>query len=270
MNPIAVASSPDASPALPPALLSTATPATLPAWRRARALAALPLLQTQGRDDAGPALWVHGRTPDGLPVGFQADAGDIVHLRGGTAGLRRMMLETATLDRAPQGRWQVLGLAAEQLSADQRALLQRRHIGRALLGDALDPSLTALGNVALARRQVQPQSADAFDLAALELDALGLSDQMHRRPAALAPDARRLVLIARALVGRRRLVVVEQPEAELSATQITAVRLSLWTAAALHGCCVLMSTDHPRLAASANRSVPLHAGRGAGHWAAAA
>lgn len=269
MNPLAVAPSSDASPALPPALMRTVAPAAQPALRRARALAAMPLLHPPGRDDAAPALWVHGRTPDGLPVGFQAEAGDIVHLRGGTPGLRRMMLETATLDRAPLGRWQVLGLAAEGLSAEQRALLQRRHIGRALLGDALDPALTALGNVALARRQVQPQAGDAFDLAALELDALGLSNQMHRRPAALAPDARRLVLIARALVGRRRLVVVEQPEAELSATQITAVRLSLWTAAALHGCCVLLSTDHPRLAASANRSVPLHAGRGAGHWTSA-
>lgn len=268
MNPAAVPSS-----ALPPSLnsaaaTSAASPAT-PAWRRARALTAMPLLQPPGRDEPAPALWVHGRTPDGLPVGFEAEGGDIVHLRGGSPGLRRVMLETATLDRAPQGRWQVLGLAVERLDDGQRQLLQRRHIGRALLGDALDPTLTALGNVAVARRRVQPQAGDAFDLAALELDALGLSDQMHRRPAALAPDALRLVLIARALVGRRRLVVVEQPEAGLSPTQVTAVRLSLWTAAALHGCCVLMSTDHPRLAASANRSVPLHGGRGAGRWAAA-
>lgn len=240
----------------------------LPVLRRARALTALPFLHPPERDDPPPALWVHGRTPEGLPLGFQAEAGDIVHLRGGTSGLRRLMLETATLDRPPQGRWQVLGLAAEHLSHAQRTLLQRRHIGRALLGDALDPALTALGNVAQARRRVQPPAGDAFDLAALELDALGLSDQMHRRPAALAPDARRLVLIARALVGRPRLVVVEQPEAELSATQVTAVRLSLWTAAALHGCCVLMSTDHPRLAASANRSVPLQLERGAGRWTA--
>jgi putative ABC transport system ATP-binding protein len=121
----------------------------------------------------------------------------------------------------------------------------------------------------VARRRVQPQAADAFDLAALELDALGLSDLMHRRPAALTPDARRLVLIARALVGRRRLVVVEQPETDLSPTQITAVRLSLWTAAALHGCCVLMTTGHPRLAASANRSVPLHGAQGSARWTAA-
>ena len=51
-------------------------------------------------------------------------------------------------------------------------------------------------NVAVARRLVEPQAGDDFDLAALELDALGLSDVMHRRPAALAPAEQRLVLIA--------------------------------------------------------------------------
>lgn len=248
-------------------LLSTAI---TPSWRRARALTALPYLSTNSPAEPAQALSVHGRTADGLPLAFEAEAGDIVHLRGGSSELRRAVLETAALARAPLGRWQVLGLDAHALSGEQRLLLQRRHIGRALLDDALDPALTALGNVAVARRLVAPQAGDDFDLAALELDALGLSDVMHRRPSALAPAEQRLVLIARALVGRRRLVVVEQPEAGLSALQITAVRLSLWTAAALHGCCVLMSTDHPRLAASANRGVPLHAGRGAGRWMSAA
>lgn len=250
-------------------LLSTAI---TPSWRRARALTALPFLapsHPSRQAEPAPALWVHGRTVDGLPLGFEAEAGDIVHLRGGNAETRRAVLETAALAREPLGRWQVLGMDAQRLTGDQRQLLQRRHIGRALLGDTLDPQLTALGNVAVARRLVQPRAGDDFDLAALELDALGLSDVMHRRPAMLGPAEQRLVLIARALVGRRRLVVVEQPEDGLSALQITAVRLSLWTAAALHGCCVLMSTDHPRLAASANRGVPLHAGRGAGRWMSA-
>ncbi|MDT7833912.1 hypothetical protein [Aquabacterium sp. OR-4] len=259
-------SEPRAGAAAPVPTLATAI---TPSWRRVRALTALPARYPGLRDEASPALWVHGRTADGQPVGFEAQGGDIVHLRGGVAATRRAVLETAVLERQPLGRWQVLGLDAERLSGEQRQLLQRRHIGRALLGDVLDPALTALGNVAVARRLVQPQAGDAFDLAALELDALGLSEVMHRRPSALAPDEQRLVLLARALVGRRRLVVVEQPEAGLSPLQVTAVRLSLWTAAALHGCCVLMSTDHARLAASANRSVPLHGGRGAGRWVAA-
>lgn len=257
MNPAAIA-----------AFVSPAS-AAAPSWRRVRALTAMPFLHPPGRGAPAPTLWVHGRAAEGCAVGFEAQAGDIVHLRGGTAAMRLALLETAALQRAPQGRWQVLGLDAGRLGSAQRLLLQRRHIGRALLADALDPALTALGNVAVARRLVQPQAGDAFDLAALELDALGLADVMHRRPAALAPDEQRLVLIARALVGRRQLVVVEQPEHGLSPLQVTAVRLSLWTAAALHGCCVLMSTDHPRLAASANRSVPLQGGRGAGRWVAA-
>ncbi|MEK8051689.1 hypothetical protein AACH10_15670 [Ideonella sp. DXS22W] len=253
-----------------PPLAPLLSPAITPAWRRARALSALPHVLPGQPPQPARALWVHGRTADGLPLVFEAEAGDIVHLRGGSPDLQRAVLETAALVREPLGRWDVLGLDARGLSPAQRQLLQRRHIGRALLGDALDPQLTALGNVAVARRLVQPDAGDDFDLAALELDALGLSDVMHRRPAQLAAAEQRLVLIARALVGRRRLVVVEQPEAGLSALQITAVRLSLWTAAALHGCCVLMSTDHPRLAASANRGVPLHAGRGAGRWMSAA
>lgn len=267
MNPAVVAAS--VLPASAAAPAPTPPAVTAPSWRRVRALTAMPLLHAPARGAPPPALWVHGRTAEGQSVGFEARSGDIVHLRGGAAATRRAVLERAALQREPLGRWQVLGLEAGQLSDAQRLLLQRRHIGRALLGDALDPALTALGNVAVARRQVRPCVGDDFDLAALELDALGLSDVMHRRPAALAPDEQRLVLIARALVGRRRLVVVEHPEAGLSALQVTAVRLSLWTAAALHGCCVLMSTDHPRLAASANRSVPLHGGRGAGRWVAA-
>jgi ABC-type molybdenum transport system ATPase subunit/photorepair protein PhrA len=68
----------------------------------------------------------------------------------------------------------------------------------------------------------------------------------------------RLALLARALVGRPRLLLVERPEIGLDAGDITTLMLALGAAAAA-GSCVLMTSSHPRLAAAAHRRISLDA-----------
>ncbi|MDE1925948.1 MAG: hypothetical protein KGI36_02015, partial [Burkholderiales bacterium] len=91
----------------------------------------------------------------------------------------------------------------------------------------------------------------------LELDGLGAAALAPRRPESLSARERRLALLAAALAQRPALLVIEQAESQLEPLEVSSLRLALWYLASNHDACVVMTTDHPRLIASADRHLDL-------------
>lgn len=184
--------------------------------------------------------------------------GEIVHLAGGAQAARlRVLAMAAGFDPCGSGRCTVLGHELHELDEHGRRALRDRDIARVLGCDHLPEAATVLALVAMPLVRQGLALAEARARAELELDALGCSPLLDRRPETLDEGESRLVLLARAMVARPRLLVLEHPEHALSAVAVSAVRLALWSLSSAFGTCVLMSTDHPRLIASADRYIDL-------------
>jgi predicted ABC-type transport system involved in lysophospholipase L1 biosynthesis ATPase subunit len=135
--------------------------------------------------------------------------------------------------------------------------LRSSQVARALVSDTLSPELPLLANVGrLALARGVPAHL-ALHRAALELDALGLAEAQSLPPTAVGLAAQRLAVIARALVCRPRLLILERPDLGLGPDELTHLRVALLAAAANHGCCILMTCNQPRLAAAAHLQVQI-------------
>ena len=191
-------------------------------------------------------------------LSLSAYAGEIVHLVGGSAMAQlRVLAMAAGFGPCGSGRCEVLGHDLQELDDAQRRTLRERHVARVLACDHLPEAASVLAAVALPLVRQGVALADARARAELELDALGAGHLAPQRPATLTRPEARWVLLARALVTRPRLLVLEQPETDLPPAAVSSVRLALWALSSAFGACVLMSTGHPRLMASADRRVDL-------------
>ncbi len=212
-----------------------------------------------------PVLLLHDVGVGQSCLSLQAHAGEILHLGGGTALARLRLLTRAAgfegVEMAcSSGHCAIGGLALHELDPAQRHALRQHHVAHVLLGDTLPAAASVQASVALPLVQQGLQIHDALTRAALSLDELGAGHLADLAPSDLSASDTRITLLARALAQRPPLLVLEHPEAGLSASAVSALRLALWALCSSFDTCVVMSSDHPRLVASADRYIDLDAG----------
>jgi predicted ABC-type transport system involved in lysophospholipase L1 biosynthesis ATPase subunit len=223
----------------PAPTLTAPPPARLPAPRAEAP--PLPLLRWQGADTGGRGL-----------LDCSAWPGELVHLGGGSRAQRlRVLAQAAGLEAPGAGRCQLLGrpAAGQRWAADTLA-----HV---LRDDPLPPRLPVPGFVAAPLLQDGIGVRDALMRAELELYLLGASQLRQRAADSLSPTEARLARLARAMVTRPALLVLAWPDQGLPAAQCMALRQALLTLACTFRSCVLLTSEHPRLQASADRHIDL-------------
>jgi NitT/TauT family transport system ATP-binding protein len=201
----------------------------------------LPLLRWQGADVGGRSL-----------LDCSAWPGELVHLGGGSRAQQlRVLAQAAGLEAPRAGRCQLLGQPAsgQRWGADT--------LGHVLRDDPLPPRLPVPGFVAAPLLQDGLGVRDALMRAELELYLLGASSLRQRTAESLLPTEARLARLARSMVTRPALLVLAWPDQGLPAAQCSALRQALLTLACTFRSCVLLTSDHPRLQASADRHIDL-------------
>jgi lipoprotein-releasing system ATP-binding protein len=205
-----------------------------------------------------PVLRLHDVGIGDSSLNLSAYAGEIVHLGGGSPMARlRVLAMAAGFGPGGSGRCELLGHDMQALGEAQRGTLRERHLARVLACDHLPEAASVLAAVALPLVRLGLSLGDARARAELELDTLGAGPLAGRRPDTLSRPEARLALLARAMVTRPRLLVLEHPETDLSPASVLSLRLALWALSSAFGSCVLMSSEHPRLLASADRFIDL-------------
>src|SRR5215510_1775096 len=106
---------------------------------------------------------------------------------------------------------QDLGLLKDDTLSDFRA----RHVGFVFQGLSLMPVLSAYENVEYPLLLVGMPASERKDRVLSMLEAVGLTDQRHRRPNELSGGQKQRVAIARAIVKGREVVLAEEPTANL-------------------------------------------------------
>jgi len=198
-----------------------------------------PLAVLKGVDlvlEAGASLAMLGESGSGKST--------LLHLVGG-------------LDTADEGEIRIDGVALGPLGDGERARLRRETTGVVFQQFNLIPSLTAADNLAF-----QARIAGRFDATwQAELTRrLGLATLLDRYPEQLSGGQQQRVAIGRALAGRPRLLLADEPTGNLDEStgdEVMALMLDL-----VHetGAGFLMVTHSLRLAARLDRQVRLASG----------
>lgn len=147
-------------------------------------------------------------------VNLTVAPGELVAVVGPSGAGKSSLLAVAGALTTPQeGTVTIDGADIGRLSPRSRAAYRRDHIGFVFQSGNLLPALTALDQLRLVTN-LSRRRADDRDPAQLLAD-VGMGHRANRRPHQLSGGERQRVGIARALVGRPSLLLVDEPTAAL-------------------------------------------------------
>lgn len=161
-------------------------------------------------------------------VDFSINKGSIVAFVGPSGSGKTTLLNLiGCLDRSSKGRLLVAGMDVSNFSGKDAAIFRGKHIGFIFQSFNLIPVLTVRENVEYPLIMVRNASKRDRQQRVLELlDAVGMSDQKDKRPDQLSGGQKQRVAIARALVTNPKLVLADEPTANLDhETAMTILRL---------------------------------------------
>lgn len=223
-----------------------------------KSVSTLPLLQLAGVRKSynigqpNEAEILHG-------IDLQVQRGEFIALVGPSGSGKSTLLNIlGLLERMTAGSYQLLGQETRQLSEDGLTRLRREKLGFVFQFHHLLPAFTALENVTLPALMAHG-TVSALDKARASelLQAVGLSDALHRKPSELSGGMQQRVAIARALVHQPSLVLADEPTGNLDTHTAQEVFDLLRRLHAEEGTAFVLVTHDPRLAARCDRLVEM-------------
>lgn len=139
------------------------------------------------------------------------------------------------------------------------ALTMRANSGFIFQQFHLMPELDAIGNLALPLRL--KGNRDAFDVAAIWLEKVGLKDRGRHRPHQLSGGEQQRIALARAFVSAPRFIFADEPTGNLDMQTSDNVAGLMFDCARNTGCGLVIVTHSRELARRADTSLLLTAGR---------
>lgn len=194
-------------------------------------------------------------------IHLEIKRGEVVIMTGPSgSGKTTLLTILGGLRLAHQGSAQVLGV--EMVNSSERERLNiRRKSGYIFQQHNLLPQLGALQNVCMA---LEPDPAlsehDRVNKATAMLNAVGLGEHLHYRPAQLSGGQRQRVSIARALVHHPELILADEPTASLDKASGQECVSILKRLAQKAGTTILLVTHDYRILDMADRIVELEDG----------
>jgi putative ABC transport system ATP-binding protein len=156
------------------------------------------------------------------------------------------------------------GREVSQLNRNERADMRRGTIGFIFQFFALIPTLTAYENVEMPLLLNGHSPADRHARVVELLTAVGLADRVTSRPDQLSGGEQQRVAIARALASRPRLILADEPTANLDTANGEQVMQTMARLNQETGVTFVFATHDPRVIKFARRVVTLRDGLVAG------
>ncbi|MES2260423.1 MAG: ABC transporter ATP-binding protein [Pseudomonadota bacterium] len=194
-------------------------------------------------------------------IDLEIERGAFVAIWGPSGSGKSTLLNLLGLIDAPdRGSLRFDGEDVSLLSDNALSDCRNRKIGYVFQGFNLVPVLTALENVGLPLQVQGIKSAEIRARAADCLKQVGLADFLHFRPDRLSGGQRQRVAIARALVASPRLLIADEPTANLDSRTSHEVMDLIETLNQNTGVSCIFTTHDPRLLARVPRQLKLEDG----------
>jgi len=187
--------------------------------------------------------------------------GDFMSVVGPSGSGKTTLLNIiGALDSVTSGELTVLGRDITKLSRRQRADLRLRSLGFVFQAYNLVPVLTARENVEFVL-ELQGVGRERSTRAMEVLAEVGLSDFADRRPLEMSGGQQQRVAVARAIASRPKLVLADEPTANLDGENAETLLNVMQSLNEQHGITFVFSTHDPRVVLHARRVVTLVDGK---------
>jgi putative ABC transport system ATP-binding protein len=194
-------------------------------------------------------------------VDLEVREGEFLALVGPSGSGKTTLLNlVGALDVPTAGELTVLGQSVASLSKHARARLRLMSLGFVFQAYNLVPVLTALENVEFVL-ELQGVTSGRRARAVETLTELGLGDLADRRISELSGGQQQRVAVARAVAARPKLVLADEPTANLDGVNAETLMHLMRDLRDRHGMTFIFSTHDPRVVAHAVRVVTLVDGR---------
>lgn len=195
-------------------------------------------------------------------INAEVPKGTFAILKGRSgSGKTTLMNIIGTLDDPTSGMVYLNGTAIKGLSDYQRENLRRSQMGFVFQSVSLIPSLNAFQNVEFSMRMAGIKPSKERDKRVEEcLSLVGLHNRMNHMPAEMSGGEQQRVAIARSLAHSPKLILADEPTAELDSAMAARVTELFKEMTRKEGITVLMTTHDVGLMGAADMIIELENG----------
>ncbi|MDQ6956954.1 MAG: ABC transporter ATP-binding protein [Mariprofundaceae bacterium] len=195
-------------------------------------------------------------------VDFVVHRGEFLAVVGESGTGKSTLLQIlGTLDDPDEGDAYLAGQSLFTLSQGERARLRNQSIGFVYQAHHLIPELNALENVMLPLLVRGEKKHEAEKTSIDLLQRLGLKDRLSHVPSKLSGGEAQRVAVARALVGKPSLLLVDEPTGNLDEMTAQSVFQAMQSLCQQEGTAVVMVTHSMALAGLVDRVLCLKKGK---------
>jgi putative ABC transport system ATP-binding protein len=189
-------------------------------------------------------------------------AGEFLAISGPSGcGKSTLLSILGLLDVPSGGEYSLAGASVAQLDAEQRARVRNRQIGFIFQAFNLIGDLTVFENAELPLIYRDGLSkAQRREAAMHALERVGMAHRVNHYPSQLSGGQQQRVAVARALVGKPKILLADEPTGNLDSRNGDSV-MELLSELHAKGSTVCMVTHDPRYSGYAQRRVSLFDGR---------
>lgn len=196
------------------------------------------------------------RAVDGVSLHIQV--GEWVTLMGPSGSGKTTLLNLIDgLDRPTSGRVVVLGRDTTEFASDEMTTFRRENVGLIFQQFHLIPYLTALENMMVAQYY---HSLVDKEQAMCALGAVQMTERAHHLPSQLSGGEQQRVCIARALINEPKIILADEPTANLDEANEAKV-FEIFRTLHEQGKTIVVATHDPTLGGLAQRKILLRHGR---------
>ncbi len=196
-----------------------------------------------------------------LDVTTVIPAGELCVVQGRSGSGKTTLLNMiGGLDRPTSGRVAVGGREVSSLPEDQLVEYRREDIGFVFQSFGLIPILTAAENVEVPLRLQKVDPGERTERARELLRLVDLADRANHRPQELSGGEQQRVAIARALANEPKLLIADEPTAQLDSNRGRTIMGVLRKLVDERGVSVIVATHDPLLIGQGDHVIELRDG----------
>jgi len=214
-------------------------------------------LESVSKEYRNGAARVHGLLD--VTLALPARELTIVHGRSGS-GKTTLLNMIGGLDRPSSGRVTVDGVEVSSLPEEALVGYRRETVGFVFQSFGLIPILTAAENVEIPLRLRRLEPTERADRVHDLLRLVDLSDRANHRPQELSGGEQQRVAIARALANEPRLLIADEPTAQLDSQRGRTIMAVMRKLVDERGVSVIVATHDPLLIGMGDEVVQLRDG----------